>query len=187
MATAVARPSTDVARSRRALEGRRDRLTAGRAAFAALLLAAVPVPATAADTVRISGLSDLAFGSITNFATDSVLNESLCLAAKSPPGNNYRVTASGSGPGGAFALSSGSALLPFEVQWSATPGQTTGSQLLANQPLTGLNSSSSNAADDCSKGPATTASLIVILRTAALASATSGTYTGTLTLLVAPE
>ncbi|HEU4683163.1 MAG TPA: hypothetical protein VFS39_01495, partial [Nitrospira sp.] len=136
---------------------------------------------------RVSGLSDLAFGSITSFGTDSILSESVCLSAKSPPANNYRITASGSGSGGAFVLSSGSAVLPFEVQWSDTPGQSSGQQLLANQPMTGLHSSSSNAVNDCSKGPATTASLIVILRSAALASATSGTYTGTLTLLVAPE
>jgi hypothetical protein len=146
-----------------------------------------PSQGRAADYVRISGLSDLAFGSITNFAADSVLSESVCLAAKSPPGNNYRITASGSGSGGAFILTSGSGVLPFEVQWSAAPGQTSGVQLLPNQPLTGLHSSSSNAADDCSKGPATTASLIVILRSGALASASSGTYTGALTLLIAPE
>jgi hypothetical protein len=183
----VARYPTD-ARLRRAPEGRRGRLTFGRAAFATLALAAVPAQAIAADTVRISGLSDLAFGSITSFGTDSVLSESICLYAKSPPGDNYRVTASGSGSGGAFVLSSGSAVLPFEVQWSATPGQTSGLQLLANQALTGQHSASGSAAvDDCSKGPATSASLIVILRSAALGSASSGTYTGTLTLLVAPE
>lgn len=149
--------------------------------------ALIASPASAASGVRISGLSDVAFGTITNFAVDSVQSQSVCVYSKSPPSNNYRITASGSGAGGSFLLSSGSSTLPYELQWSATPGQSVGSQLLANQPLTGQQSTASTAVDDCSKGPATTASLIVILRSAALAAASSGTYTGTLTLLVAPE
>lgn len=144
-------------------------------------------PASAASSVRISGLSDVAFGTITNFAADSVQSQSLCLYSKSPPANNYRVTASGSGAGGAFLLGSGSNTLAYELQWSDVPGQSAGSQLLANQPLTAQHSTASTSVDDCSKGPATTASLIVILRSAAIAAASSGTYTGTLTLLVAPE
>jgi hypothetical protein len=185
---AVARPPADADRAAQAGGDARARRRAAGGAVAALLLASLPAPAGAADTVRISGLSDVAFGSISNFASDSVLSQSVCLFAKSPPGDNYRVTASGSGPGGAFLLSSGTATLPFEVQWSSTPGQSSGSQLLPNQPLTGQRSTSGSAsADDCSKGPATTASLVVILRSAALASASSGTYSGTLTLLVAPE
>jgi hypothetical protein len=144
-------------------------------------------PASAASSIRISGLSDVAFGTITNFAADSVQSQSLCLYSKSPPNNNYRVTASGSGSGGAFVLASGSSALPYELQWSDTAGQSAGSQLLANQPLTAQHSTASSSVDDCSKGPATTASLIVILRSSAVAAASSGTYTGTLTLLVAPE
>jgi hypothetical protein len=144
-------------------------------------------PASAASSVRISGLSDIAFGTVTNFAADSVQSQSLCLYSKSPPNNNYRVTASGSGSGGEFVLVAGSRTLPYELQWSDTAGQIAGSQLLANQPLTAQHSTASSSVDDCSKGPATTASLIVILRSAALAAASSGTYTGTLTLLVAPE
>lgn len=141
--------------------------------------------AGAADKVRISALSDVSFGIISNFAADSVRSESLCLYAKSPPLDQYRITASGSGPGGSFELSSGSDRLPYEVQWSNVPGQSGGAPLLANQPLAGQQSTAS--VDDCSKGAATTASLVVVLRSAAVSAASSGTYTGTLTLLVAPE
>ena len=145
-------------------------------------------PASAGDTVRISGLSDVAFGSISNFTGDSVQSQSLCLYSKSPPANNYRITASGSGPGGAFLLSSGSATLPFEVQWSDLAGQTAGSQLLPNRPLTAQHSPvGAGAADDCSSGPGTTASLVIILRSGSLSAASSGSYSGTLSLLVAPE
>jgi hypothetical protein len=156
--------------------------------LAAGALALAATGASAADQVRISSLSDVAFGTISNFGTDYVNSQSLCLYAKSPPNNFYRITASGSGSGGAFLMSSGTDTLPFEVQWSDTPNQSVGTELRANQPLTGQQSTAgAGSADDCSKGPATTASLIVILRSGALAAATSGTYNGTLTLLVAPE
>jgi hypothetical protein len=144
-----------------------------------------PVFAAANNQVRISGLTDLAFGSIANVNVDNVRSESLCVYAKAKPADQYMITASGSGTGGAFALSSGSATLAYDVQWSASPNQNSGTQLSPNQPLTGQQNSAGN--DDCSSGPATTASLIVILRSSALAAASSGTYTGTLTLLVAPE
>ena len=159
----------------------------------ARLLAACVVPfagaaAKAADTVSVRGLSDASFGTITNFAADAVRSESVCLHAKSPPTDNYSITASGSGAGGAFLLSSGSDTLTYEVQWSDVPNRTSGTQLLANMALTGQHSTSGTGSpDDCSTGPATTASLVVILRSSALSAASSGTYGGTLTLLVAPE
>lgn len=141
-------------------------------------------PAFAEDKVRISGLSDVSFGTITNFAADSQRSQSICVYAKSAV-NNYRVTASGTGSGGTFALSSGSDALPYDVQWSDTSGQTSGAQLSANVPLTGQTSTATR--DDCSKGPATTASLIVIVRSAAITSALAGSYTGSLTIVIAPE
>lgn len=144
-----------------------------------------PARAASNNEVRISGLTDLAFGSIANVMVDQVRRESLCIYAKAKPADLYRITATGSGAGGAFSLDSGSATLPYDVQWSARPNQNDGAQLTANQPLTGLQSTATS--DDCAIGAPTTASLIVILRSSALAAATSGSYTGTLTLLVAPE
>ena len=156
------------------------------ALLGAVLLLVLPAgQADAANRSRISALADVSFGAITTFGADLVRSQSICVYSKSPPLDQYRVTASGSGAGGAFELSSGTDMLPYEVQWSAAAGQSTGMSLLANQPLTGQQSTA--GADDCSKGPATTASLVVILRSAALTLATSGNYTGTLTLLVAPE
>lgn len=157
-------------------------------ACGAAALSAVSTGAVAANQARISGLSDVAFGSISSFTVDSLRSQSLCLYSKSPPTNNYRITASGSGAGGAFLLSSGSDTLPYEVEWSDISGQTSGTELVANQPLTAQHSSVGGGdPGDCSRGLATTASLVVILRSAALAAATSGTYSGTLTLVVAPE
>lgn len=154
-------------------------------AFAAGILLLPPAPAFADDKVRITGLSDVSFGTITGFAMDSVRSQSICVYSKSPPADNYRVTASGSGSGGAFDLSSGSNTLPYEVQWSDTSGQTSGSQLAPNQALTAQHSTAQK--DDCTNGPATTASLIIILRSGAVAGAIAGSYTGSLTLVIAPE
>jgi hypothetical protein len=151
----------------------------------ALLAIASRAAADANNQVHISALSDVAFGTITNFSADAVSSQSLCVYAKARPLDNYEITASGSGAGGAFVLTSGSRTLPYEVQWSNSANQTSGTQLLANQALTGQHNNA--AVDDCSTGPATTASLIVIVRSSALSAASSGTYTGTLTLLVAPE
>jgi len=137
--------------------------------------------------VRITGLSDVAFGTISNLAADSIQSQSLCIYARGSA-DGYHITATGSGSSGAFSLSSGSNTVPFEVQWSGTTGQASGSQLLANQPLAGFHTGEGpGAKDDCSKGPPTTASLTIILRSAALGAAVSGTYGGTLTLLVAPD
>ena len=95
------------------------------------------------------------------------------------------VTATGTGPAGAFQLASGLGSLPFEVQWSSVSGQTSGATLSPNVPLTGQVSSATQ--QTCNSGPASSASLVLVLRSAALSSATAGTYNGTLTLVVGPE
>ena len=146
-------------RRRGAGRGTPRRLVLG-ALWAICSIISTPGWASAADKVQISALSDLSFGIVTNFAADSVRSESLCIYAKNPPLDQYRITASGSGPGGSFELSSGSDNLPYEVQWSAVAGQLAGVQLVANQPLTAQQATAS--VDDCSKGAATTASLVVL-------------------------
>jgi hypothetical protein len=141
-------------------------------------------PAQAADKARITGLADVSFGAIGNLGADAVRSESLCLYSSSTT-NGYNVTATGAGPGGAFQLSSGGLSLPFEVQWSSSAGQRSGTQLSPNVPLTGQVSAATQ--QTCGSGPASSASLIIVLRSGALSSATAGTYSGTLSLLVAPE
>lgn len=156
------------------------------AAISAALMALVMLhsPAEAADKVHITGLSDANFGTLTDFSLDTVRSQNICVFVKSRS-NNYQVTAAGSAPGGAFLLSSGSDQMPYEVQWSSVSGATTGTTLTAGVPLGGQNSSATK--DSCSNGPATTASVVVVLRSAAVSSAITGSYTGTLTLLIQPE
>lgn len=138
----------------------------------------------ASNKVRISNLTDVNFGTIANLGADSVRSQSLCLFAGTDT-NAYDITASGTGAGGAFQLASGSSALAYAVEWSSQSGQTSGIELSPNVPLTGQISTATQ--QTCNSGPATSASLVVVVRSAALSSATAGAYSGTLTLLVGPE
>lgn len=147
------------------------------------LLTSQPLSAQS-NNVRVTQLSDVAFGSLANLGVDAVRTQSICVFAHTA-NDGYRVTATGSAPNGAFALTSGSSLLDYEVQWSPTAGQSTGSQLSPNTTLSGLTTTATH--QTCSNGPATSASLIVVLRSANLSSARAGSYSGTLTLVIGPE
>ena len=154
-----------------------------RSALLVSALVASPLFAQS-NNVRISNLSDVAFGAIVNVGADATSTQSLCLYANSA-NRGYRITASGSASGGAFSLSSGSSLLNYEVQWNQAASQTSGTQLSPNVALTGLISSATQ--QTCNSGPASSASLILVLRGSELSNARAGAYSGTLTLLVGPE
>lgn len=152
-------------------------------AIALLLLCGSPAFA-ASNNVRITGLTDVAFGTVASLSSDAIQSQSVCLYANTAS-SGYNVRASGTGAGGAFTLSSGSNSLPFEVQWNSAAGQSSGAQLSENVALSGQISSATQ--QTCNSGPAASASLIVILRSAALSSASAGAYNGSLTLVIGPE
>lgn len=147
------------------------------------LLLADPV-AAASNKVRITNVSDVAFGSVLNLGADAVRNQNVCLYADTNT-NGYNITALGTGPSGAFQLSSGTAAMAYEVQWSSAVGQSSGVAMTPNVPLTGQVSAATH--QTCGNGPASSASLVVVLRSTALSSAQAGTYSGSLTLVVGPE
>jgi hypothetical protein len=146
--------------------------------LAAAAMLALTTPASA-QSVQVNGLSDVAFGTIGSFSSDLVRSQSIC-AFSGLLGGRYSVTASGSGPGGAFTLSNGAAALPYEVQWNISAGQNSGTGLTPNVPLTGQTMLLS-----CPVLQTTNTSLIVILRAAQLHVATAGNYSGTLTVILA--
>ena len=152
--------------------------------FGALLLGLSPGCAHAAPQAQISKLGNIGFGTIANFATDLQVSQNICVYSTGTSAR-YHVTASGSGTGSAFTVASGSQTMAYEVQWSSSSGQTSGTPLASGVALTLQTSGATNAT--CSSGPATSASLIVILRTATIQAATAGAYGGTLTLIVAPN
>jgi hypothetical protein len=149
----------------------------------ATALAASPALA-ASNRVRITKLTDAAFGSIANLGVNATQAQNVCLYSDTNT-NGYNITAVGTGPGGAFRLTSGGNTLAFDVQWNSSTGQSSGTQLTPNVPLTGLISSATQ--QSCNSGPPTSASLIILLQSSALSSATAGTYSGTLTLIAGPE
>lgn len=152
-------------------------------ALAVLSTIAPDGPARAADRARITGLSDVAFGTI-NGTGDQTASQSLC-AYSSSSTNGYSVMASGSGSGGAFALSSGAAQLPYEVLWADSANQTGGTALVANAVQSGHVSVASQ--QTCNSGPSSSASLTIVIRDATHSAAGAGTYSGSLSLTIAPE
>lgn len=148
-----------------------------------LVAAACPVPA-AAQKVRITNLSDVDFGLVSNLQSDALRSQNVCLYSNGA-GGLYSVTASGSGAGSAFALSNGASTLSYEVQWSSQSGQAAGTSLTPNVAVTGQSSAATH--QFCNSGPAASASLIVILRSSALSQAREGLYSGSLSLLIAAE
>lgn len=158
-------------------------LAATQGSAGATSTGSVDISATVPGRVQISKLADVAFGTVDPTAAASSA-EDVCVWSNTS-GKGYTVTASGSGTSNAFTLSDGTDTLAYDVQWSDSAGQSTGTALVSGTALTGLTSSAVNPT--CSSGPASTASLIVNMTAANLQAAVAGDYTGTLTLVVAPQ
>lgn len=156
-------------------------LIAGAGAASALGAA----PPAHAQSARITGLSDIDFGTVAN-AADQVSSQSVvvCSYKNNPQRRPYSVTASGTGSGGAFTLSSGAALMPYDVQWSDSAGQTGGTLLQPGAPAGGFGNGATGFACPAQGANAT---LTVTIRSADIAAAPAGTYVGTLQLLIAPQ
>lgn len=167
----------------RAPGARRSMLRAGLWVGLLLVLAVEP-QAASAQRVRITNIADVSFGLISNLQADSRQSQNLCVFSQGT-GGAYSISASGSGAGSSFALSSGSDSLAYEVEWSPQSGQATGTSLAPGVPLTGQTSAATQ--QTCNSGPATSASLTIVLRASQLSQARQGSYSGSLTLLVAPE
>jgi hypothetical protein len=144
----------------------------------------VSISASVPNRVRISGLTDVAFTNV-DPTVDASNAQNVCVWSNTST-KGYNVTASGSGSGSAFTLSNASLTVPYSVEWSGSSGQTSGTALASGTALTGLTSTAANA--NCSSGPSASASLVIKILAANLQSMQASTsYTGTLTLVVAPE
>ena len=144
----------------------------------------IAIGASVPNRVQISGLADVSFAN-QDPATPAANAQNVCVWSNTST-KGYNVTASGSGAGSAFTLANGAATVPYSVEWSGSSGQTSGTALTSGSALTGLTSTATNA--NCASGPSSTASLIVKISAANLQNMQAATnYTGTLTLVVAPE
>ena len=156
---------------------------ATQGSFGSTSTGSVGISATVPGRVQLSGLTDMAFGTV-NPASAASKAEDVCVWSNTS-GRGYTVTATGSGASNAFTLTDGTNTIPYSVSWSDTAGQSSGTALSTASALSGLVSAAVNPT--CSSGPAASASLIVDMTAASLQAASAGSYTGTLTLVVAPE
>jgi len=145
----------------------------------------IVITASVPNRVQITALSDVTFTSHdpVSAATNAQNN---CVWSNTAT-KGYTITASGSGTANAFTLASASLTpVPYSVQWAGTSGQTSGTALATGVALTGLTSTATRPT--CNAGPATTSSLIVTIAATDLQNMVAETtYTGTLTLVVAPQ
>lgn len=144
----------------------------------------ISIGASVPNRIQISGLADVSFTN-QDPATPASNAQNVCVWSNTST-KGYNVTASGSGAASAFTLANGAATVPYAVEWAGSSGQSSGTALTTGSALTGLTSTATSAT--CSSGPGSSASLIVKISSANLQSMqAAATYTGTLTLVVAPE
>jgi len=155
----------------------------GLSVIIALSLILCPSRASA-ERVRVTNLSNVNFGLISNLQVESRRSQNVCVYANSSR-SSYSVYAYGSAPGSAFALTNGSHSLAYGVQWSGIGGQTSGVALAPNVVLAGQTTVAQH--QTCSNGPTTSASLSIVLPASELSQAREGTYSGSLTLVIAAE
>lgn len=167
-----------------ALAGGSAANAATQGSFGANSTGSLSVSVSVPNRVRLSGLTDVAFtNQDPSVAASNAQN--VCVWSNTST-RGYNVTASGSGTAGAFTLANASLTVPYAVEWSGSSGASSGTALASGTALTGLTSTAINAS--CSAGPASSASLIVKIAATDLQSMQASTsYTGTLTLVVAPE
>lgn len=132
-----------------------------------------------APLVLVTNLNDIALG--TYSGTGNLSNsDNFCIYHNGD--GKFNITMNGSGTGSAYTLANGSNLLPYTV------GFTNGAAPIA--PMTTLvaltGQTGANLVDStCSGGD--NVKVDITVANASLATAPAGTYTGTLTMVVAPE
>lgn len=157
---------------------------ATQGAFGTTSSGSVTISASVPSRIQLTGLTDVSFlNQDPNVAAANAQN--LCVWSNSAT-RGYYITATGSGAASAFTLANGAATVPYTVEWAGTSAQTSGTALAAATALHGLTSTATTPT--CASGPSSSASLIVKMPTSSLQSMqAAATYTGTLTLVVAPE
>jgi hypothetical protein len=153
-----------------------------RTIFFTLLLFTILAPiygvkSVSAADVQISGLVDFNFGTWSSGILN--LENDLCVY-KSADGSDYRVTATGSGSGGAYQITSGSNHISYTVAWARKNNAFTTLSSGAASNFDGANQSNT----DCSG--VMTATLRIQFPEANLQAAVPGNYSGDLTILIEP-
>lgn len=149
----------------------------GRTRRSASVTMSVVIPAT----IRISDIADLQLGTF-NGVNDLVLGDSVCIYKNS--GALYSITAAGNGAGGAFTLTDGTRTVPYSVTWQDNVGTVT---LVSGVPAN-ARGNAFTANTTCNNTGSNNATFTVrVLKADLLNALQAGTYSGVLTLMVAPQ
>ena len=127
---------------------------------------------TVNDVVQISNLADITL----NFTGGDVTGNSPACVFRNG-GGDYDITATGSGAGGAFTIANGADTIAYSVDYNST-------ELTSGTTLTGVSGAVSDL--NCTTS-GNNGSIDVDIAAADAAAVGSGSYTGTLTLVVAPN
>ena len=133
----------------------------------------------AIETIALSGIDPLAFGSIAPGAGSQNVNDDLCVN-RGGTSRNYEVTAVGDGTAGAFVLTNGSNEIALTINWNKNLG-TNGNKTLS--PNLAHSSTVPNNNKDCASGP--NANIEAILSAQEIDQAIAGTYSGNIFITVA--
>jgi hypothetical protein len=143
----------------------------------------ISINASVPNRIEISGLTDV---SLLNQdpSVNAVSSQTVCVWSNSST-RGYNITATGNSTAGSgFNLASAAGSVPYAVNW--TDAKATSATLVSGTNKTGFKSTATSP--DCSSGPAAAEALKVTILAADLQSMQGATtYTGTLTLVVAPE
>ena len=140
------------------------------------------ITVTIPELILITGLADISFGTYGGTG-DLNGNDDICIYTNKAAGT-YGVTATGDGAASAFTITDGSNTIAYNVYFNDVSGTTGETQLItntANTSQTGANTSSQNC------GGGANANFHVEMLEANLQAAPAGAYSGTLTLVVAPQ
>lgn len=149
-------------------------------ALAALALAtAAPAGAQARPQILINQIDDVPLGTWFGIGDMSQIMR-FCVGTHGN-GRRFRLTATGSASGGAFRINNGASQLPFSLEINDGAGW---QSLASGNSLGPLQGTNINKCQDRTEEPL---QLRVTLRQSDLATASSGLYSGTVSLMVVPE
>ncbi|MGV6817014.1 MAG: hypothetical protein ACWA44_07050 [Thiotrichales bacterium] len=130
------------------------------------------------DQVRISNLQDI---SGTFDGVNDIAGQSAACVYRNGTGN-YSITATGSGANGAFEITDGVNSVPFAVSYNDGSGDQSFASGVQLAGMTGADIMSPTCANTGDNG-----TISVVVGAADLAAVPGSTYSGSVTLLVAPE
>lgn len=133
------------------------------------------------SNIVISSLRDVSFGAVPPTAGNLQRIMRFCVGLDA--GGTYRITALGSGDAGAFALSGGLSQLPYHVYFNDRQNRQ-GKQLRSGESQGDFRSRAGINRGGCRRR---TARITLTINDQDLQAMPSGRYSGSLTLMVAPE